>query len=114
MKFAFLIPLKLFSKIITIFKLVIFASKNVNDEGPFDLKIYVSIKLRERRQSLFTKLSISFKRKALRIYFFVLLRLTLCFTTYINHLHILFFRQQLKDKMQEHMQDRILAKLLYT
>ena len=62
---AFLIPLKLFSKIIIIFKLVIFASKKVNDEGPFDLKIYVSIKLRERRQSLFTKLSISFKKKAL-------------------------------------------------
>ena len=64
MEFAFLIPYKLFCKFIKIFKLVICASRKGNDEGPFDLKIYVSSKLCERRQSLFTKLSISFTKTA--------------------------------------------------
>ena len=91
---------KLLCKFSTIFKLVICASRKITSRG-WSENIYVSSKLCERRQSLYTKLSISFKKKALWIYFFVLLWLTLCFTTYINHLHILFFRQQLKDKMQE-------------
>ena len=101
MEFAFLIPYKLFCKFIKIFKLVICASRKGIDEGPFDLKIYMFLANFVKAGKVYLQSFQCFKKIAWQIYFFVLLWLTLCITTYINHLHILFFRQQLKDKMQE-------------